>query len=126
MVYLSQKERSWKRWAFPDGERTKFLAEINQFHHFGPEKRWQAGPAAPGVGCIGGRFLVSVSAQEFSSHASHAVLAAGRFLGALRPCERCRGERTHRPEKTPPPLFNGKDLRGLSTWLKDTKGDDPA
>src|SRR5436305_14951316 len=23
------------------------------------------------------------------------------------------------------PLFNGKDLTGLTTWLKDTKADDP-
>ncbi len=29
-----------------------------------------------------------------------------------------------RPEKVVP-LFNGKDLAGLSTWLKDTKKQDP-
>src|SRR5438552_3935084 len=27
--------------------------------------------------------------------------------------------------KTPIKLFNGKDLAGLTTWLKDTKRDDP-
>jgi hypothetical protein len=30
-----------------------------------------------------------------------------------------------RPEKGVLPLFNGKDLAGLSTWLKDTKKEDP-
>src|SRR5262249_55455645 len=30
-----------------------------------------------------------------------------------------------RPKDKPLPLFNGKDLTGLSTWLKDTKKEDP-
>ena|SRR5436190_125837 len=29
------------------------------------------------------------------------------------------------PKQGVVPLFNGKDLTGLSTWLKDTKGEDP-
>jgi hypothetical protein len=37
------------------------------------------------------------------------------------------GEKTSEPIRPegPTPLFNGKDLTGLSTWLKDTRAEDP-
>ena len=45
-------------------------------------------------------------------------LVAGVLLGAEPPPEPVRPERVIR-------LFNGKDLTGLTTWLRDTKRADP-
>jgi hypothetical protein len=51
------------------------------------------------------------------------VLTLGALAGLLHADERKAGP--VRPEGGVIRLFNGKDLTGLSTWLKDTKREDP-
>ena len=55
------------------------------------------------------------------------ILVGSVFGGPIIVCERCLAGQRSAPVRPTESLvlFNGKDLSGLSTWLKDTKQADP-